>query len=254
MSELKEAIAIIDKMEAISLKGMDRVSLMDRVDTKFYFHERFLAPLLESIKEHYQVLEIENVRIMPYESMYYDTSDGQMLKWHQNGKLNRYKIRRRKYVLTGQDYLEIKFKSNKGNTEKTRRLFNVNKEEDRKFILENTPFSLSDLDQVLNNSFQRIMLVNRLNAERVTIDLNVSFGEGDEKEMKKLEKLIVLEVKSERSGGMSDLEKVLKEMKIYPNGFSKFITGMYIFHKDLKFNRFKRRFSMISKTMETESL
>ena len=186
--------------------------------------------------------------------MYYDTSDGQMLRWHQNGKLNRYKVRRRKYVLTGQDYLEIKFKSNKGNTEKTRRLFNVNKEEDRKFILENTPFSLNDLNQVLNNSFQRIMLVNRHSAERVTIDLNVSFGEGDEKEMTRLEKLIVLEVKSERSGGMSELEKVLKEMKIYPNGFSKFITGMYIFHKDLKFNRFKRRFSMISQTMELESL
>ena len=65
MSELKEAIALIEKMEAISLKEMDRVSLMDRVDTKFYFHERFLAPLLASIQESYQVLEIENVRIMP---------------------------------------------------------------------------------------------------------------------------------------------------------------------------------------------
>lgn len=254
MSELKEAITLIEKMESISLKDMDRVSLMDRVDTKFYFHERHLAPILEAIQEHYQVLEIEKVRIMPYESMYYDTQDRQMLRWHQNGKLNRYKIRRRKYVLTGQDYLEIKFKSNKGNTEKTRRLFDVNKEEDRKFILENTPFSLSDLEKVLNNSFQRIMLVNRKSAERVTIDLNVSFGEGDDKEMTKLEKLVVLEVKSERNGGMSELEKVLKELKIYPNGFSKFITGMYIFHKDLKFNRFKRRFTMVSKTMEIESL
>lgn len=254
MSDLKEAIAVIGKMDAISLKEMDRVSLMDRVDTKFYFNEEYLAPVLKSIQQNYNVLEIEGVRMMPYESLYYDTADKQMLRWHQNGKLNRYKIRRRKYMLTGQDFLEIKFKSNKGNTEKTRRLFNVNKEEDRKFIHENTPFSLNDLDNVLNNSFQRIMLVNRVSAERVTIDLNVSFGEGDNTEMTKLEKLVVLEVKSERSGGMSEIERKLKEFQIYPNGFSKFITGMYIFHKDLKFNRFKRRFSMISKTMGTDSL
>ncbi|NPD84441.1 polyphosphate polymerase domain-containing protein [Lentimicrobium sp. L6] len=254
MSDLKEAIAVVDKMEAISLKEMDRVSLMDRVDTKFYFDEEYLAPILESIRQYYHVLEIEGIRIMPYESVYYDTADRQMLRWHQNGKLNRYKIRRRKYMLTGQDFLEIKFKSNKGNTEKTRRLYNVNTEKDKKFILENTPFSMNDLEHVLNNSFQRIMLVNRISAERVTIDLNVSFGESDNDEMTKLEKLVVLEVKSERSGGMSEIQRKLKEFHIYPNGFSKFITGMYIFHKDLKFNRFKRRFSMISKTMGTDSL
>ncbi len=254
MSDMEKAIDLINNMESISLREMDRVSLMDRVDTKFYFNEEYLAPILNSIKQHYHVLEIEGVRIMPYESIYYDTQDRQMLRWHQNGKLNRYKIRRRKYMLTGQDFLEIKFKSNKGNTEKTRRLYDVNKEEDSKFILENTPFQMDDLKRVLDNSFQRIMLVNRVNAERVTIDLNVSFGEGNNDEMTKLEKLVVLEVKSERSGGMSEIERSLKELKIYPNGFSKFITGMYIFHKDLKFNRFKRRFSLISKMVGTDSL
>lgn len=246
---MKEAFAIIDRLTPISLKDMDRVSLMNRVDTKFYFNEDLLAPILMSIKEHYQVLEIEGKRIMPYESQYFDTKDHQMLRWHQNGKLNRYKIRLRKYVLTGQVYLEIKFKSNKGNTKKTRKRLNDIDALNEQFVLDNSPFNLKDLNLVLNNSFQRIMLVNRNNAERVTIDLNVSFGEGDDQKMTPLDKLVVLEVKSERYGGMSELERSLKGFRIYPNGFSKYITGMYIFHKNLKFNRFKRRFSMVSKTM-----
>jgi len=240
-------------MRPISLKDMDKVSLMDRVDKKFYFHERLLPNLLMSIQQDYDVLEINGERFMPYESDYYDTSDKQMLRWHQNGKLNRYKVRKRKYLLTGETFLEIKFKSNKGNTQKTRRRDENDSQKNEDFILNNTPFSLLDLEHVVSNSFQRLMLVNRNNAERVTIDLNLSFNRKTE-ETHLIQNLVVLEIKSERHLGITELQRSLKYLHIYPNGFSKYITGMYMFNRDLKFNRFKRRFLKVNKTIEKNIL
>lgn len=240
-------------MRPISLNEMDRVSLMDRIDTKFYFHERLLPNLLMSIQKDYDVLEIQGERFMPYESDYYDTSDKRMLTWHQNGKLNRYKVRRRKYVLTGETFLEVKFKSNKGNTKKTRKRDVNDSLKNEAFILKNTPFNLLNLEHVLSNDFQRLMLVNRNNAERVTIDMNLSFSK-DTEETQLLENLVILEIKSERHLGSTELQRSLKFLHIYPNGFSKFITGMYIFHKELKFNRFKRRFLKVNRTIEKDLL
>lgn len=235
-------------MESISLDQMDAVSLMNRVDTKFYFHERLLPNILKSIEKHYYILKINNERLMPYESVYYDTDDLKMLRWHQNGKLNRFKIRKRKYLISNESFLEIKKKNNKGITEKIRRLKGIDQEQDENFISDNTPFCWLELNRVISNRFNRIMLVNKNMKERVSIDLNLEFY--NENDTKKIEKLVLLEVKSERHLGVTELQRSLKYLHIYPNGFSKYITGMYMFYEGLKFNRFKRRFIRVNKTIE----
>lgn len=245
--------SIIEKLPALSLKDVNRVGLMNRVDTKFYFHERLLPNILMSILGEYSVLEIKGQRIMPYQSFYYDTPNRQMLKWHHNGKLNRYKIRQRKYLLTGETFLEIKFKSNKGKTEKYRRINGVDLGADRDFIAEKTPFCWLELDHVMNNQFDRIMLVNHNMKERVSIDLNVGFSNGNDK-YSFLDRLVILEIKSERHVGTTELQRSLKYLHIHPNSFSKFVTGMYLHHKALKYNRFKRRFLDINKVLEKNIL
>lgn len=240
-------------MTPISLEAASAVGLMDRVDTKFFFHERLLPNILMSIQQDYSVLEIKGERFMPYESYYYDTPELQMLKWHQNGKLNRFKIRKRKYLLTGETFLEVKFKSNKGKTEKFRRMNGIDLQKDQKFIREKTPFSWSDLEHVLSNNFTRLMLVNKSKNERVSIDLNVGFS-ADKDQYTYLDRLVILEIKSERHVGITELQRSLKFLKIYPGGFSKYLTGMYLFHQDLKFNRFKQRFLQVNKTLEKNIL
>ena len=240
-------------MPALSLEEVNSVGLMNRVDKKFYFHERLLPNILMSILGEYSVLEIKGQRIMPYESFYYDTPNYQMLKWHHNGKLNRYKVRKRKYLLTGETFLEIKFKSNKGKTEKYRRIKGEDIQADRDFISNITPFCWLELDNVMNNQFDRIMLVNNNMQERVSIDLNVGFSKGDNK-YSKLDRLVVLEIKSEKHVGTTELQRSLKYLHIHPNSFSKFVTGMYLHHKGLKYNRFKRRFLDINKVLENNIL
>jgi hypothetical protein len=235
-------------MKSISLSEMDEVSLMNRIDKKFYFHERLLPHLLMSVEKDYFVLEINGERLMPYESIYFDTFDFQMLRWHQNGKMNRYKIRKRKYLVSGESFLEIKFKNNKGYTNKLRRRNGLDLEKDRQFVYSHTPFSWVELKQVLNNHFTRIMLVNKNMKERVSIDIGLEFDNGEV--TKKMDRLVLLEIKSERQLGVTELQRSLKFLHIYPSGFSKYVTGMYLFHPHLKFNRFKRRFKQINKTIE----
>jgi hypothetical protein len=244
---------ILSEMNSISLAEMEEVNLMNRTDTKFYFHEKYLPKILQAIKDDYWVLEIENQRLMPYESEYFDTHDYQMLKWHQNGKLNRFKIRNRKYLVSGLSFLEIKKKNNKGFTEKTRIQNNKTTHLEENFINSNTPFSYQNLKPVISNKFHRIMLVNKNMSERVSIDLSVQFFKKNEA-TKKLDQLILLELKSEKQTGITKLQRELKKWHIHPQSFSKYITGMYMFHSDLKFNRFKSRFLRINKTIEKDLL
>ena len=107
----------IEKFEPITLEEMESVKLMDRVDTKYVFPFSQLPHILDEMKSYYRLLDINNIRMHRYESLYYDTNDFQLYAKHQSGRLNRYKLRFRKYVdSNGLTFFEIKFKNNKGRT------------------------------------------------------------------------------------------------------------------------------------------
>ena len=100
----------IHGFKKITLEEMNAVSLMKRTDTKYIVNVNFLAPILEDLQKEYQVLEIDNRRIMNYSSVYFDTPEFKFYFDHHNGKVNRTKIRQRKYVDSELTFLEIKQK------------------------------------------------------------------------------------------------------------------------------------------------
>ncbi|NJN28808.1 MAG: VTC domain-containing protein [Cyclobacteriaceae bacterium] len=93
---------------------------MNRTDYKFWFPTNLVPSILSCIKDDYYILTINNQAILPYETTYYDTLKNDMYVAHHNGKLNRYKIRRRSYMVNDVSFLEVKFKNNKGRTIKNR--------------------------------------------------------------------------------------------------------------------------------------
>lgn len=107
-------------LDTIQLEEMEQVKLMNRTDTKYWFHFKHLQELLQEIKNDYFVLEINQKSELPYSTTYYDTLNNSMFLEHHNGKLNRYKVRRRSYVSSEICFLEMKFKNNKGRTIKKR--------------------------------------------------------------------------------------------------------------------------------------
>ena len=238
----------INQFNSISLEEMDNVKLLDRVDTKFVCSIYKLSNLLQELSKTYNVLEIDGQRIMPYKTKYYDTYDFKMYKEHQNGKLNRYKVREREYVNSELNFLEIKLKNNKNRTLKSRIEKPINLDwfsnAETNFLDCKSPFSPEELEVKLYNTFNRITLSNQ--TERVTIDFNIRF-EDRSGIQKSLPYLAIIEIKQTKNSVSSDIIKILKNHRIRPCGFSKYCVGASLIYSNLKSNRFKSKLLLISK-------
>jgi len=242
---------IIKKFPSTSLKEMDKVKLMSRIDTKFIFNINKLVPLLNRAENNYKVLVIDNKSDFLYKSLYFDTVDLSMYIKHHNGKQNRYKIRTRDYIQSEKSFVEIKFKTNKGRTIKTRILKSYSEpgfnENEKNFIKEKSPFEFNQLHPRLLTSFLRITLVHKTDNERITIDRGLKFVNPENNKQIELPFLSIAEVKQERSASASDFIKYLREEKIFPSGMSKYCTGTMLLNDTIKHNRFKERLLNINK-------
>ena len=240
--------------DTIQLTEMNQVKLMNRTDRKYWFHTNNLEDVLRSIKDDYFILAIEGKSDLPYATTYYDTLENKMFNDHQNGKLNRFKIRRRSYVDSEISFLEVKFKSNKGRTIKKRIAAEFEAitftEKENGFLSKTIPFSCTELQPSLFNEFSRLTLVNKNFSERCTIDLNIQFKISDRKVS--LDNLVIVEIKSDSNSSESPLAKVLRNQRIKASGFSKYCIGRSVTDPKLKRNAFKQKIRQLEKTMNSE--
>ena len=240
----------IKKFQPITLNEMDEVALMTRVDEKYTTSNNYIVDIFNKINQHYNILEINGKRVFYYKTEYFDTPNNILFKNHQNGKLNRYKIRFRDYLETKKSFLEIKFKSNKGITRKTRidvpfqeRIINSNS---KKFVESQSPYLVKNLQIKVINHFKRITLINILSKERVTIDFNLNFKSDILRTKSRISNLVIIEIKKEKGNKKSPLSSILKEKKIRPTSFSKFALGSCLLDKEIKYNSFKKKLLMIN--------
>ncbi|QEG35708.1 polyphosphate polymerase domain-containing protein [Bythopirellula goksoeyrii] len=238
----------ISSMNRISLSEMDSVALMDRVDTKYVLGRDHLLHLLSQLKSEYSVLEVEGVCVSPYATLYFDTPELTSYLDHHNGKLNRKKIRMRKYSSNGCCFFEIKLKNSKGRTKKRRIAIPAIEENISPnlgdFVLSQTG-DLPDLKPQLWIYFSRITLVNQLCAERVTFDLGLDFHLSGTHEQ--LPDLVIAEVKQEKDDRSSPVRKHLRNLGVRPMRVSKYCLGSSLLKPHLKYNRFKRKLLAIKK-------
>ena len=223
-----------------TLAEMNSVSLMKRVDTKFILKESQLLEVLSKLYEDYKILQIDQERLMKYSTLYFDSQNKKCFKDHHNGKLNRYKIRMRKYLVSDICFLEIKKKNNLGITNKIRRQikdFETDLTLDSKEFITNSNINNIFLEPSLYNNFSRMTFVNKSEAERLTIDVDLSFSFGTKE--KKFEKLVVIEIKQEGKRLNTTINRVLKSMSILPTNFSKYCIGISNTLDNIKSNRFK---------------
>lgn len=241
-----------ETFDKIKLEEMDRVSLMNRTDTKFWFNYKHLQDILDAIKDDYYLLHIKDKCQLPYATTYYETAGNSMYLKHHNGKLNRYKVRRRTYVESKISYLEIKFKNNKGRTVKKRILSSNNQVEftakEKAFITAVTALDADMLKPILLNEFNRLMLVNKDFKERCTIDVNLKYTYKGKKVT--LDDLVIVELKSGSNSGLSPLASALRDRRIKSAGFSKYCFGRSITDPHLKRNSFKAKIRKVQKIIK----
>lgn len=239
---------ILQKFESISLNELNQLKLMKRQDTKHVFSINKLEALLDKVSDEYKVLEIENKRVLLYNTDYFDTPNFTTYIEHHNKRLNRYKIRLRRYAINNEYFLEIKMKNNKGQTVKKRiasdAIDSINNES-FEFIKQHINISENNLKKSSSNSFNRITLASFKTKERITIDYNLNLHVNHKS--KQLNHIAIAELKSEREKAGSSFANALKELKIYSRGFSKYCIGMALLQPNIKKNSFKEDLMFINK-------
>ena len=240
---------VVSRFQAINLDGLSQVRLMERTDQKFVVPLRQLASLLLAVAEHYYILEIDGERMLGYQTHYFDTENDQLYRNHHNGKLNRYKVRKRTYLNSRTSFFEIKFKNNKRKTFKRR----IETEQDqttldvveRAFVRQHSPIDPADLHFKSMNQFSRITLADKQFTERCTIDVNLQFK--SQHQATGLDELAIIEIKQNNHARSSILNRHLNESGFQPTGFSKYCIGRALAENDLKQNAFKPKLKRLNK-------
>lgn len=232
---------MLQQFQPISLEEMDKVQLMDRVDTKFVFTFHHLIDILNDSYPEYRILEINDTRNHFYDSLYFDTPHLLMYQIHHNQKLNRHKVRFRTYANSnGLTFFEIKFKDNKEKTYKKRKkCTQINYQisnELNEFLIKHTPYTAMDLQPALKVQYYRITLVHLQFNERVTIDTQLQFDNFYNSYI--FENLVVAEVKRSNFAEHTTFLKVLKKHHIREAGLSKYCTGIALTNPSIKKNNF----------------
>ena len=232
---------ILDDFTPVTLDEVTEVKLMNRIDRKFWFASSKLEFLLEQLKPMYNVLEVNGKRLMGYQTIYFDTTGNQMYLHHHNGFRDRFKVRRRKYETSELGFFEIKRKTNKQRTIKSRIEIPFHNgaltETECRFLDEQSPYKNLKLYPVLYNGFKRISLINKRKNERCTIDIQLVIKNNSDKIS--LENLAIIELKRENHLYSSPLTDLLKELHINKKGLSKYCTGRALLEPTIKSNRFK---------------
>jgi hypothetical protein len=240
-------------MQPITLAEMQQIRLMDRVDAKFVASSSALPQLLTEMSPYFKVQQTDGQRIAPYFTQYLDTPSFNMFVMHQNGKLNRQKIRIRTYVDSHLSFLEVKNKTQKGRTQKVRvpvatpQVISIEElHASRTFLEQHSLFDSATLAPALTNRFHRITFVNLRHTERVTIDLNLSFTNIATSNRIALDNIMILELKQD-GRRHSDFRDILHRLRIHRMAFSKYCMGMALTDPNIKYNRFKSKCIIINK-------
>lgn len=246
---------ILDKFVGIGLENIGKANFMNRIDTKYPLRSDVLfRKVLPNIVDDYYIVEINKLRYMAYETVYFDTPDNRFFNMHQNGKKDRYKVRKRTYVDTGNTFLEIKHKNNKGKTKKKRieitTSLNEIFPEEYEFVSQHLPdCDPMTLVPVIQNHFHRITLVRKDMTERCTIDCELGFQTLDHTDTE-TEGFAMVELKHEAGAPKSPFQKALARSGIKQAGFSKYCIGRVLALQNVKYNLFKERIRTIQKRLD----
>lgn len=226
--------------DPISLKEMDAVALLSRTDTKYLLRIEQLNEALPLLSQHYRALEVEGVRLSPYHTLYFDTPEFELYRWHHSGGRNRYKVRSRRYVQTNASFFELKHKVNRFQTVKeripTHDLVTRLTPEAARFLRERLPSGTERLQPKLWNLYGRITLVNRFVEERVTLDLDMRFDVEDR--TLALPGIVTAEVKQAGRPRPTAFIQLMHRQGIRPGGFSKYCIGVSLLYPQVKHNNF----------------
>ena len=255
-------ISFVESLRAlapITLEEMESVKLMNRIDTKYLTDEATLLEILrDASAAGYRVLVAEDARISPYDSVYFDTEGLRMFSDHHNKRLRRQKVRTRAYVNSGDAFLEIKRKNNKGRTSKKRTSIPLSELNDFRsdpaaaaYLAKHSAFTVDQLSPVLETMFKRVTLVNAARTERLTIDTCLCFKNLRTGREASLKDAVIIELKQDGRAS-SQMKGILLDHRVKPARVSKYCIAVTLTDPEIKSGRFKPKVRTMEKVINNK--
>lgn len=238
---------LLANFQSASLADLEKLSLLERYDTKYIIPISLLESVLQKFLVEYLVLEIDGKREFEYFNQYFDTASYMFYTAHHNGKTNRMKIRYRNYKDSGVAFIEIKRKIN--NETKKERIKYSDSSYDfdsiaKDFINKTDEVNANELMPKLQVSYRRITLLNPITKDKITIDRNLYFK--NTVHDYSLNEVALIEIKTKKQSQMAYPIRLLKEMMIRHTNVSKYCLGLVLTRSNVKYNRFKKNILTIN--------
>ena len=164
-------------------------------------------------------------------------------------------MRTRAYVNSGDAYLEIKRKNNKGRTRKKRTGIPIGELPDFRsdeaacrYLAAHSDFEAGQLQPTLETLFERITLVNPAMTERLTIDTRLRFRNIRTGLETSLLDAVIIELKQDGHAA-SPMKRILLNHRVKPARISKYCIAVTLTDPSAKSNRFKVKVRQIEKTI-----
>ena len=249
----------LDSIAPITLEEMESVKLLNRIDTKYLTNEATLEKILrDASRAGYRALEAEGSKISPYDSVYFDTDGMKMYLDHHDKRLVRQKVRTRSYVNSGDAFLEIKRKNNKGRTSKKRTSILLSELNDFRsdpaataYLAKHSAFTADQLSPALETMFKRMTLVNADRTERLTIDTCLCFKNFRTGREASLRDAVIIELKQDGRAS-SQMKGILLDHRVKPARVSKYCIAVTLTDPDIKSGRFKPKVRAIEKVINNK--
>lgn len=231
----------VSELPGVALADIGPASLLDRQDSKFFLPADAVPELLRRASG-YAVLEVAGRRLGRYRTQYYDTTVLALYHAHHSGQLPRNKVRVRSYLDSGDRYLEVKRRTNRGRTEKVRVAVPSGAVDLAGGLATigqgglDVGIPAEALLEALSVDFTRLTLIAQGTPERVTVDVSLSFTRGVAH--RDLPGIAVVEVKQQEAGP-SAIVDALRTLGFREGGLSKYCLGIAILEPSAKRNRFK---------------
>lgn len=237
----------IADLRAVGLDEIIEIAALRRFDQKYLVRLERLGDLLTNV-DRLRVLEVDQRRCIPYSSVYFDSADMSLYRAHRQGRRRRYKVRTRHYGNRADTMLEVKLKSQRGETIKHRQphaesapdILGTSGREFVTSIIEPAygPIEITELTPVVTTTYTRTTLVDVDSGVRLTVDRNfsahiagrsVDFGE----------RFAIVESKSVER--LPEAHRALLRVGARPQRLSKYCLGAGALLPDLASNRWQHQ-------------
>lgn len=248
----------VEAFAPMTRKQKGKSALRDRIETTYLMPIEALPAFLDAIRADYRVRTKKGRRIQHHRRMDFDSSDFALFRRQHAGAAVRDKLRARADDASGENVLKVKHRDNKGRWRRTRKLRFVTDAHMRavdpksgKLLRHRYPHGEDLVYGRLLTSFDRVTLVHRHLAERITIDLDLCFeGAG---RVEALPDIAVITIARAPHEAESSAVAQLRRRRMRPQRFSKYGIGISLVYPHIQHNRYKPTLRQLDKLSRGDS-